>query len=91
MRDGAGACPRVRPARSYMRGKVGVQVAGIAAAAGDFLACGGDLAQRLGVVGDIGQDDQDVHALLKRQILRGGQRHTRRGDTLDGRVVRQVR
>ena len=31
-----------------------------------------------------------MHILLKRQILRGGQRHTRRGDTLDGGVVRKV-
>ncbi len=35
------------------RGKVGVQVAGVAAAAGDFLLGRGDLTQRLGVVGDI--------------------------------------
>ena len=72
------------------RRKVGVQIAGIAAAAGDFLLRGGDLAQRFGVVRDIGQDDENVHVLFKRQILRGGQRHTRRGDTLDGGVVCKV-
>ena len=71
-------------------GKVGVQVAGIAAAAGDFLLGGGDLTQSLGVVGDIGQDDQHLHVLLKGQVLGGGQRHARGGDTLDGGVVGEV-
>ena len=71
-------------------GKVGVEIAGVAAAARHLLARGGHLAQGLGVVGDVGQDDQHVHALLKGQVLRGGQRHARGGDTLDGRVVGQV-
>ena len=71
-------------------GKVCVEVAGEAAAARDFLLGGGDLTQRLGVVRDIGHDDQNVHALLKGQVLRGGQGHTGGADTLDGRVVGQV-
>ena len=72
-------------------GKVGVHVAGVAAAAGDFLLGGGDLTQSLGVVGDVGQDDQHVHVLLKGQVLGGGQGHARGGDTFDSRVVRKVR
>ena len=72
-------------------GKVGVQVAGVAAAAGDFLLRRGDLTQSLGVVGDIGEDDEHLHVLLKGEIFSRGQRHTRSGDTLDGRVVREVR
>ena len=32
-----------------------------------------------------------MHVLLKGQILGSGQCHTRSGDTLDGRVVGQVR
>ena len=72
------------------RRKVGVEIAGIAAAAGNFLLGRGDLAQRLGVVRDVGQDDQHLHVLLEGQILGGGQRHTRSGDTLDGRVVGEV-
>ena len=71
-------------------GKVGIQVAGVAAAAGNLLPGGGYLPQRLGVVGDIRQDHQHVHSLFKGQILGGGERHTGRGDTLDGRVVGQV-
>ena len=72
------------------RRQVGVQVAGIAAPAGHFLAGGGDLAQRLAVVGHVGQDDQHVHVQLEGQVLGGGQGHARRGDALDGRVVGQV-
>ena len=72
------------------RREVGVHIAGIAAAAGDLLLRGGDLAQRLGVVCDIRQDHEHMHILFKGQILRGGQGHTGGGDTLDGRVVCQV-
>ena len=72
-------------------GKVGVQVAGVAAAARHLLARGGHLAQGLGVVGDVGQDDQHVHALLKGEVLRGGQRHARRRDTLNRGVGGEVR
>ncbi len=70
--------------------QVGVQIAGIAAAAGDFLLSSGDLTQSLGVVGDIGQDDQNVHILLEGQILSGGQSHTGSCDTLDSGVIGQV-
>ena len=70
--------------------QVGVQVAGVAAAAGDFLLSRRNLTQSLGVVGNVGENDQHVHVLLKGQILRGGQGHTGGGDTLDGRVVGQV-
>ena len=73
------------------RCKVGVEVAGVAAAAGDFLLRSGNLAQRLGVVRDIGQDDKHLHIFLEGQILGGGQRHTRRCNTLDSRVVGEVR
>ena len=71
-------------------GKVRIQVAGIAAAAGDLLPGGGYLPQRLGVVGDIRQDHQHVHSLFKGQILGGGEGHTGRGDTFHGRVVGQI-
>ena len=73
------------------RGQVGVQVAGVAAAARNFLLRRGDLTQSLSVVGDIGQDDQHLHVLFKGQVLGRGQRHTRSGDTLDGGVVGKVR
>ena len=70
--------------------EVGVEVAGVAAAAGDFLARGGDLAQRLAVVGHVGEDDEHVHVALERQVLGGGERHARGRDALDGRVVGEV-
>ena len=73
------------------RGKVGIEVAGVAAAARDLLARGGDLTQSLGVVRDVGHDDQHVHPALEGQIFGGGQGHTRRCDTLDSRVVGEVR
>ena len=71
-------------------GKVGIQVSGVAAAAGDFLLGRGHLTEGLGVVGDVGEDDQHVHALLEGQVLRGGEGHTGGGDTLDCGVVGQV-
>ena len=71
-------------------GQVGIQIAGITPPAGHLLAGGGNLPQGFGVVGDVGHDDQHVHALFKGQILRGGQGHAGRGDPLDGRVVGQV-
>ena len=82
--------PFCRPARSYKRGQVGVHVAGISAAARNFFPGGGNFTQGVGVVGDIGQNDQHVHILFKGQILRGSQRHTGSSDTLDSRVVCQV-
>src|SRR5699024_6103972 len=68
-------------------GKVGVEVTGIAAAAGDFLPGGGDLTEGFRVVGDIRQDNQHVHALFKGQIFRSGQGHTGGRNTLNSGVV----
>ena len=79
------------PARPLVQGgQVGVHIAGIAPAAGHFLPGGGNLPQSVGVVGDVGQDDQHVHILLKGQVLRGGQGHAGGGDALHRRVVGQV-
>ena len=62
------------------------------AAAGDFILGGVETSRNaLGIVGDIGHDDQNVHILFKGQIFRGGQRHTGRADALNGRVVGKVR
>ena len=71
-------------------GEVGVQIARIAAAAGHFPARGGNLAQGLGVIGDVRKNHQNVHILFEGEVFGGGERHARRGDALDGRVVRQV-
>ena len=61
--DGAGLA--LDAARALVHGgKVGIQVAGVAAAAGHLLAGGGNLAQGLGVVGYIGEYNQHVHALV---------------------------
>ena len=71
-------------------GQVRVHVARVAAAPRHLLAGRGDLPQGLGIVGDVGDDDQHVHAQIVGQILRRGDGHTGGGDTLDGRVVGQV-
>ena len=90
--EGDGALLADPAARTLIeRCKVGIEIAGIAAAAGDFLARSGNLAQRLGVVRDIGHNDQNVHAAFKGQIFGGSQRHTRCCDTLNRRVVGKVR
>ena len=48
------------------------------------------LTQGICVVGNICQDNQNVHIFLKSQVLGGSQRHTGCSDTLYGRVVGQV-
>ena len=70
--------------------KVGVQVTGVAAAAGDFFTGCGNFAKGVGVVGDIGDDDQYVHAQFVGQVFGSGDGHTRGGDTFYRRVVGQV-
>ena len=71
-------------------GQVRVHVTRITTAARHFLTCSGNLTQRFRVVCDIRDDDEYVHALVKRQVFRGGERHTRRGNTLNGGVVCEV-
>ena len=88
-RDGAVLADLTARALVHRR-KVGVEVAGIAAAAGDFLLRRTDLTQGLGVVRDIRQNDEHVHAAVEREIFRSGQRHARRCDTLDRGVVGKV-
>ena len=72
------------------RGEVGVHVAGIAPPSGNLLPGGAQLAQRLAVVGDVGQHDEHVHAALERQVLRLRQREPGRQQALDGRVAGAV-
>ena len=79
------------PARALeQRRQVAVYVAGIAPASGQFLPGGGDLAQRLAVVGHVGHHDQDLQAGVPRKVLGGGQREPRGLHTLDGRVLGEV-
>ena len=61
------------PGAFEQRREVGVHVAGVAAAPGHLVARGGDFAQRLAVVGHVDEDDEDVHAELEGEVLRGGQ------------------
>src|SRR5699024_6900139 len=53
-------------------GELTVQISGISFTGGDFSFGGGNLTHGLAEGGDIRQDDQDVHAFFKSQILRGG-------------------
>ena len=54
------------------------------------LTSSGNLTKSLCVVGNIGQDNQNVHVLLECQVLSSSQSHTRSGNTLDRRVVCKV-
>ena len=49
----------------------------------------GHLAQRVGVGGHVGEDDEDVHAALVREVLRGGERDARRDDALNRGICTQ--
>ena len=71
-------------------GQVGIEVAGVALPAGDLPLGGGELPQRLGVGGHIGEDDQHVHILLKGQVFRHRQGAAGGQDTLDDGVVAEV-
>ena len=70
--------------------EVGVEITRIAAASRHFFAGCRNFTQGIRVVGHIRHDDEDVHVLLESQILGCGQSHTRGGNTLNRRVVRQV-
>ena len=72
------------------RCKVGVHIAGIAAASRDFLTRCGHLAERFRIVRDIRDDNEHVHPEVIRKILCRGNRHTGCCDTLDRRIVRKV-
>ena len=72
------------------RGEVGVHVRRVAASPGDLLARGGDLAQRLAVVGDVGHHHQHVHAVHEGEVLGARQAGPRREQALDGRVLRLI-
>ena len=87
--DGAGVA--LYAARPLVHGgKVGIQVAGVAAAAGNLLAGGGYLTEGLRVVGYIRDYYQHVHAKVVCKILRGGERHAGSGYALYGGVVGEV-
>ena len=89
--EGDRPIPALLPSRPFVQGgEVGVHIPGIAAAARHFLAGGRDLPQRVGVVGDVGQDDQHLHPPVECQVFRGSQGHTGGGDPFHGRIVRQV-
>ena len=72
------------------RSKVGIKISGITATAGNLLFSSGDFPQCLGIVGDIGENDQHMHSEIKGKIFGSGECHARRGDTLDCRVICQI-
>ena len=67
--------------------KVGVHVAWVSASAWDFFSSATDFAQRLAVVGQVGQDHENVVALFERQVFGCGQRHAWGQQAFDGRIV----
>ena len=72
------------------RRKVCIKVSRIASSARNLFSRRGNFAESLGVVSDVGQNYQHVHTQVESQIFGGGQRHTRRRDTLYRRVVGQI-
>ena len=88
---GDAALPAMDAARPLVhRGQVRVRVPGVSASAGDLFAGRPDLSERLRVVRHVRHDDEDVHADLVGEILRGGEGHSRGDEPLDRRVVGQV-
>ena len=79
-----GSCvKRARPAADAARalverGEVGVHVARVALAARDLAVARRHLAQRLAVVGHVGEDDQHVPSFVEREVLGRRQRVARR-------------
>mmetsp|Transcript_9925 Transcript_9925/g.23506 ORF Transcript_9925/g.23506 Transcript_9925/m.23506 type:complete len:392 (-) Transcript_9925:217-1392(-) len=71
-------------------GKIGVHVAGVTTTAGNLLTGGGNLAERIGVGGHVGEDDQDVKVALVGKVLGRGEGKTGGNDTLDGGIVGEV-
>ncbi len=68
-------------------GKVRIHIAGIAAPTGHFFAGSRHLAQRLAVVGHIGQDHQHVAMVSEGQVFGGSKSCTGREQTLKGGIV----
>ena len=80
----------MRPARSKSDARSRVHVAGIAAPSRDLLARRRELAQRLAVARDVGEDDEHVEPPLEREVLGDGQRRTRRQQPLDRGIFGDV-
>ena len=78
------------PGTLIHRGKVCVHISRISASSRHFFSCRRHFTQRIRIVGDICQDDQNMHIFFKCQIFRSRQRHFRRCDSLNGRVICQV-
>ena len=79
--DAAGAFVKAR--------EVGIEIAGITFAAGDFAARRADFAQALAVVRHVRQQHEHVLAAVERQMLGQRQRHARRQQPLDARRIGQ--
>ena len=86
-----GAVGPLLPSRPFIQGgQIGIHITGIAPPAGNLFAGGGYLPQGVGIVGDVGHDNQYLHPQVKGQVFGGGQRHLRGGYPLDGWVVGQI-
>ena len=71
-------------------GKIRVHISRVTAASGHFFPRCGHFTERVCIVRDICQDNKHVHILFKRKVLCRCQRHLRRCDTLDGRIVCKI-
>ena len=78
------------PGPLEQRREIGVHVAGIAAPPGNLFARRRELAQRLAVARDVGEDDEHVQPAFEGEVLGDGQRRTRRQQPFDGGILGDV-
>ena len=72
------------------RSQIRIHISRIASTARNFFAGCGNLTKRVCVICNIRQNNQNMHVLLKGQILGRSESHTGRCDTLYRRVIGQV-
>ncbi len=88
---GHGTLLALHDARPFVQaGQIGIEVAGVSLTAGNLALGGGELPQGFAVAGHVGEDDQNVLAQIKGQILGNGQRCLGGDDTFHDGVARQI-
>jgi len=65
------------------RRKIGVQISRVATATGDFFSLSGDFAEGFGVICEIGENHENMHAFFEGEVLGETECHSRNGDSLD--------
>ena len=85
------ACFPFDPSRSLIHGRqVRIEVAGVPSPSWNLFPGSRNLPESLSIKGHIHQNHKDMHIQLKSEIFRTGQSQTRRSDSFDRGLVRQV-